>query len=246
MSRKAVCRIALGLAVFGLLAVFPGAALAGPPLICHPFKIGDAKSLAWNDAKESPKPDYDTRRVVGDTLALLAPETPVIVRMETLRRAMTYASRDPQTAGELLAKIKARAEGAEAKGKLDALAVFDYGYLVETYKQARLVAEHKMSDASAESAGVLTKSVTDVDGYSLVTKASRLRGGDPEMEFAAALITIGSRQTYIKDRDYNEHLRKAVLGAREGSLLAANLPVHFGFRGKTFAELRSNIGSAKN
>lgn len=243
MSRKAISRIALGLAVFGILAVFPGAALAGPPLICHPFKIGDAKSLPWDEAKwnEAAKTDYDLRRLVGDTLALLTPQTPVIVRMETLRRAMIYASRDPQTAVELLAKVKARAEGAEAKGKLDALSTFDYGYLVETYKQARLVAEHKMSDASAESAGVLTKSVIDVDGYAWVTKAIRLRGGDPEMEFAAALITISGRQ-----RDYDEHLRKAVAGAREGSLLAANLPVHFGFRGKTIAELRASVGNAKN
>lgn len=246
MTRKMLRSLWLILPVLALL-VLPQFILAGPPLICHPFKIGDAKSLPWGGSgKFEAKADYDVARLVDDTLALLTPNTPVIVRMETLRRAMLYASRDQQVAGELLAKIKARAEEAEIKGKLNALAVFDFGYLVETYKQARLVAEHKLSDASTESAGAVSKSVAGADGYAWVTKAIRLRGGDPEMEFAAALITIGSRQTYIKDKDYNEHLRKAVAGAREGSLLASNLPVHFGFRGKTIAELRSSVGNTKN
>lgn len=240
MTRK-IRSLWLILPVLALL-VLPQFILAGPPLICHPFKIGDAKSLPWSGSgKFEAKADYDVARLVDDTLALLTPNTPVIVRMETLRRAMLYASRDQQVAGELLAKVKARAEEAEIKGKLNALAVFDFGYLVETYKQARLVAEHKISDASTESAGAVSKSVAGVDGYAWVTKAIRLRGGDPEMEFAAALIMIGSRQ-----KDYDEHLRKAVAGAREGSLLASNLPVHFGFRGKTIAELRSSVGNTKN
>src|SRR5262249_18555306 len=67
-------------------------ALAGPPLICHPYDIGDAKSLPWNGSEwRDVKPDYELNRLVEDTLALLTPETPVIVRMETLRRATIYA-----------------------------------------------------------------------------------------------------------------------------------------------------------
>src|SRR4029077_2629159 len=52
-------------------------ALAGPPLLCHPFDIGTARSLPWTgpgwfDAK----PDYHLDSLVADTEALLGPSTP--------------------------------------------------------------------------------------------------------------------------------------------------------------------------
>ena len=40
--------------------------------------------------------DYNLQNLVADTEALLTPSTPVIVRMETLRRAALYASLDEQ------------------------------------------------------------------------------------------------------------------------------------------------------
>src|SRR5205085_9746344 len=68
-------------------------AQAGPPLICHPFEIANAQSLPWSNPSEwrAVKGDYDLNRLVNDTLALLTPNTPVIVRMETMRRATVYA-----------------------------------------------------------------------------------------------------------------------------------------------------------
>src|SRR5262245_50874940 len=74
-------------------AVFQQPAIAGPPLICHPIETGDAKSLPWGSSADwrAAKPDYDLNRLVEDTLALLTPETPVLARMETLRRATIYA-----------------------------------------------------------------------------------------------------------------------------------------------------------
>ena len=71
-------------------------ALAGPPLLCHPFDIGAAKSLPWDGAQGWSKgsADYPLGRLVTDTEAILQPATPVLVRMETLRRAAIYASRD--------------------------------------------------------------------------------------------------------------------------------------------------------
>src|SRR5688572_20275282 len=91
------------LIVVGLLS---GAqpALAGPPLLCHPFDIGSARSLPWNDTAAwwNGRSDYDVRNLVADTQALLTPATPVIVRMETLRRAAIYASRDARVAAQLL------------------------------------------------------------------------------------------------------------------------------------------------
>ena len=110
--------------------------LAGPPLICHPISIGSAQSLPWpNDGGNLVgRSDYDVSHLVADTLSLLTPEMPVLVRMETLRRATIYAQRDQQVAKELLLRLNARTT-ANAR---DALASFDFGYLVECYKQAQL------------------------------------------------------------------------------------------------------------
>src|SRR5512147_3113240 len=74
-------------------------ALAGPPLLCHPYDIAGARSLPWQDGAaswEASRSDYPAERLTTDTLALLAPATPVVVRMETLRRAAIYSARDPQ------------------------------------------------------------------------------------------------------------------------------------------------------
>ncbi len=221
MTRKFLVPLGLSLAVFALLVVFPQSVLAGPPLICHPFKIGDAKSLPWNEAAQGPKADYEVGRLVGDTLALLTPDAPIIVRMETLRRAMFYAAKHQHVAGELLERLRARALEAEAKGKPNALAAFDFGYLVERYRQAVPMFEHKLIEGTRESASGLANFVAALDGYNWVTKAIRLRGGDPEMEFAAALMTERGGQ-----KGHREHVGKAAAGAKEGSLLARNLASH--------------------
>ena len=44
----------------------------------------------------------------------------------------------------------------------------------------------------------------------------------------------------------NEHFRRAVAGATDGSLLAGNLVLHFGDQAKNFAELRAKYGNTKN
>jgi len=232
MKRSKQVSSLLGLLILAGISAFPQAALAGPPLICHPFDIGGAKSLAWlGGDRESGgdwrgvDPNYAIGRLVEDTLALLTPEQPVIVRMETLRRAAVYGAwalrdrkvgysvKDEKVARELLDRLLARAKAAEAKGQRAALAWFDAGYLAETYKQAGLT--------------------TDVKGYDLVAKAIALRGQDSEMEFAAAIITEGG-----SSKAHCDHFQKAVNGAKDGSLLAKNLVTHFGERGATIADLR--------
>ena len=90
------------IAVLAVLALaFP--AVAGPPLLCNPFDIGNAKSLPWDGTRAfwQGRADYRLENLVADTAALLTPSTPVIVRMETLRRAALYASTDGETAGRL-------------------------------------------------------------------------------------------------------------------------------------------------
>jgi len=55
-----------------------------------------------------------------------------------------------------------------------------------------------------------------------VRKAISLRGSDPEMEFAAALITLSSPESAHRD-----HVQKAMAGAKSDSLLAQNLASNF-------------------
>src|SRR5206468_592391 len=70
---------------------------AGPPLICHTIEIGQSKSLPWisHNWNLSGGETYDTKNLVRDTLEILAPDTPILVRMETLRRATLYTRKDP-------------------------------------------------------------------------------------------------------------------------------------------------------
>lgn len=216
------------LALLAGLTALAQTALAGPPLICHALDIGGAKSLPWNvEARYSSgggwslsgNPDYSLSRLAGDTLALLAPTTPVIVRMETIRRATLYAQQDPEIARQLLASLRARAFDAEAKGRPDALAWFDLGYLVESYKQAnqtyRQVGSEKWEPA------VRPNPASGLDGYAWVRRAISLKGGDAEMEFAAALITVEGPAEVRSDR--LEHARLAMVGAAADPLLATNL-----------------------
>jgi hypothetical protein len=168
--------------------------------------------------------------LVEDTLALLTPQTPVLVRMETLRRAAVYAENNPRVAEELAAKLLARANAAGAKDAAGALALFDAGYLLETYGQTELARQNFIVRAE--------------NGYALVLKALRLRGNDAEMEFAAALIALEHNKAAGR-----EHLQRALAAAGSRSLLERNLVSHaqiFGMRGTNVPELRASLDSTKD
>lgn len=240
MMRKTLRSFSLALAALAVVTIFNEVAQAGPPLLCRPMETGNAESLPWSGAEwRAVKADYDINRLVDDTLRLLTPDTPVLARMETLRRATIYAAwslsdrevgyhiGDLRVANELFARLKEQA--AQAKGESAALALFDLGYYVESYKQA--TSFHKDPNPARS-----------VDGYALVIKAINLRGSnDPVMEFAAAVITTEPRRAGTR-----EHLRKAVMSASADSLLARNLVNHFNDKGRTVAELRAYLGSTKN
>jgi len=231
---------ALGFAALFALAHI---AKAGPWLTCHALDIGDAKSLPWNSDmwSLSGKTDYDLSRLVADTLELLAPSTPVIVRMETIRRATLYAQKDQRIAKELLLKLRSRALDSEAKAGADALAWFDLGYLVECYKQANLT--YKKLDSGGWDAVVNSNPASGLDGYAWVEKAIRLRGQDPEMEFAAALISLPGLGIG-HHASHQEHVEKAVAGAKGDSLLATNLATHLS--GDTIGAMLAKVATAKN
>ena len=206
MNSHAFSRLAIS--IVAVLLGFTTFAQAGPPLICHPIEIGQAKSLPWVEFNHRGSTHYDLKNLSRDTLAILDSHAPVLVRMETLRRATIYARQDPQVAKELITRLQARAAKSDVARRPDALAWFDVGYLAEAYKQW-------MGKGEPNPAAGL-------DGYSLVRKAISLRGSDPEMEFAAALITLPS-----PDSVHRNHVQEAMEGAKNDSLLAQNLASNF-------------------
>ena len=195
-------------AVVCVLLGFATNALAGPPLICHAIEIGQAKSLPPIDWNSSDTGGYDLKNLSRDTLAILDSSPSVLVRMETLRRATIYARHDPAAAKELLLKLRGRADRSEATGHPDALSWFDVGYLAEAYQ------EWMGRNESNPAVGL--------DGYTWIRRAIPLRGKDAEMEFAAALVTLSGPESA-----HREHVRKAIAGAKEDSLLSQNLAARF-------------------
>ena len=186
MLRRPLTVVATTMAA-ALLAAQP--VLAGPPLVCFPFEIGNARSL----------PELVELLRADQTIELLDAKTPVIVHMETMRRAALYALANRTAGAELLAKLRERAGMKTADAPL---AVFDFGYLVETYRQAGV----HLGD--------------EIDGYVWVQKAIALQK-DPQMEFAAAIISA-----WPKRAEHTEHVRNATAGAANDPLLSKNLAGH--------------------
>src|SRR5260370_36170489 len=81
-------------------------AQAGPPLICHPYDIGNAQSLPWGHGRDAvgfdnPDPNYNIKQLTTDTLKILDSGAPALARMETMRRASLYRSNDAAAAASL-------------------------------------------------------------------------------------------------------------------------------------------------
>jgi hypothetical protein len=207
MNSRASSLVSAGLMAIVLTCAAP--LFAGPPLICHAIEIGHAQTLPWVDLNyHKGDSSYNLQNLAKDTLAILDSSPAVLVRMETLRRATLYARQDPRTAKELLTRLRARATEApeDARG---ALAWFDFGYLAESYNQ--WIGKNEPNPA------------VGVDGYGWVKRAIQQRGDDPEMEFAAALITLTSTTG-----DHRDHVQKAKAGGKTDALLAQNLASRFG------------------
>jgi len=189
-------------------------ALAGPPFVCHPFEIESAESLPWGASNNfmAMRDDYDFHRVVLDTEKLLTPSTPTLVRMETLRRASLYASRDRTVAEQLLAMLMGRVTAAEKAGHPDALALFDAGYIVESLSELEQFGIHMKAFAGLER--VLAGVTYPFESRPLLEKSAALRPGDASIEFALALLSPADRTS---------HLKNAQAGAKQDQLLASNL-----------------------
>lgn len=219
MTLRKISSLKYFAAIAGALLMFSAPALAGPPLICHAIDIGSEQSLPWTSTgwNLGGQENYDVSHLVTDTLALLTPSTPVLLRMETLRRATLYGQQRTPVAKELLFRLEARTR----ENPKDALAAFDFGYLVECYRQASWLRQHTdWLKATADPAG--PNLAMKIDGYAWVLKAITLRGTDPQMEFAAALMTTEGARS-----EHDRHLQNALAGAKADAMLARNLSSRF-------------------
>ena len=210
MNSRSMNGASLVLRVLALFAMTASPTLAGPELLCWPFDIGGAKSLpmgtsGWRAVEQ----DYDIKRLAGDTLGLLTPDAPVLVRMETLRRAVVYSKDDSAVSGDLLSRLQGRVHVAEKTGKPDSLADFDLGYFIEARRQASMIFK-------------VMAPLKGLDGYALVTRALGERGENPQMEYAAALLA----RVRGLGVEWPAHLQKALEGAKADQLLARNVVKH--------------------
>ncbi len=193
-----------------VVVVFATPALAGPPLICHPFQTDGGRLIAWGTGSGWNTPDrgYDIKRLVVDTTSALSSEAPILNRMENIRRATIYAMRDPQIAHQLLKTTIDRALATST----NSAAWFDAGYMIESYKQAVPIRDNSKPELRAWAA---VDETIKVDGYNWVKKAMAMTSASAEMEFAASLMTQGTIAS--------AHRVKALAAATKGSLLAKNL-----------------------
>ena len=184
-------------------------ALAGPPLICNPFVTEGGSLIAWGTGSgwNTPDHNYDIKKLVADTTAVLTPETSVLTRMENLRRATIYAMRDPVIAEQLLRALMRRALSTTNDGG----AWFDAGYLIEAYRQGTHLRGERKTGSAAWAA---VDETIRVDGYGFVKKAIAMRGANAEMELAASLMTQGA---------VAEAHRARAAKAGPGSLVVKNL-----------------------
>jgi hypothetical protein len=206
-TRTLIASVTLSVIAFAMPA------LAGPPFNCHIFEIGSAKSLPWNGGNNwlGMRDDYDVRHVVADTEALLSPSTPVIVRMETLRRASLYASRERAIAEQLIAAMMSRVNSAAQARQ--AIALFDAGFVIEALNEVEQSGSYTklLAGSGRELVGLTNPN----DGRALIQKSLALRPGDASIEFALGLVS--------RSPESEGHFQKARTGAREDDLLASNL-----------------------
>ena len=209
MSRRArpatLARAAL------VILLSPLAAYAGPPVLWHPLDIGGAVSLPWSRSSNwwKGQDGYDLRRLVPDTEILLKEGQPLIVRMETLRRAAVYASEDAAVAQTLFARILRRA------AQSDDLAVFDVLFLRAVLQAIGRLGEERQFEARARNVRQIPALF---DGNDAAQRIAALRPDDPEAAFACALIAAST------DRNaYATYRARAVAGVQHNTLLARNI-----------------------
>lgn len=205
-------------AVLAAALLFSTVALAGPPLLCHPFDTGGAASLPWGKHWNDIDRRYDTARLPADTLNLLRADTPVIARMETLRRAAIYASANGGILRDIAGKLDTRAAAAKTP-QARALALFDAGYFAETLQDIARLQGYDMPGIGKVDLHALNAVLAKGDGSLRIAEALELQANDASMRFASALVASADR----RNGDYAQQARLARAGASRDRLLARNI-----------------------
>ncbi len=205
---------------FAVLVLLSATADAGPPLICHPLETGSAKLLPMGRRArlEHARSFLRRRQVARDTLELLSSDAPLLARMENMRRATIYGMERPKIAAQLLDAVVGRVTSQAARGQEDALAWFDAGYLIETYRQAAIVGRHDLL-ASIDAPSTGYAEVNELDGYAMLGKVLELAGANADVEFARSMMTTDLSAAA-------EHRQQASANAPIGSPLAHNLEAY--------------------
>ena len=217
MNLRSTPALRQGIALSVLLLAVP--AFAGPPLLCHPFDTAGAPSLAWGGKGwNQARADYDLDALVARTEVLLGADAPVIARMETLRRAAIYASREGRVASALADRLEARV-GAATDRDARARAAFDSGFYREALQEIVRLQGYDMPGIGRVDAAALRALLAEGDGNARIDEALALRPRDPALRFAAALVA-GADQ---RRDEIATHARLARAGAADDRLLAANI-----------------------
>ena len=189
--------------------------------LCRTLDITGTRSLPWGHEWWARDTAFNLDRLVAEAEALLTPSTPVIVRMETIRRASIYASHDERVAEQLFSRLMERAARSESAGRPDAFALFDAAYMATMFAQISTFQGREVGILSAR----MKTLVSQADDYVLVTKSLALRPDDPQLHFGAALMASRRKEHHAASR---EHARRAREGAAGDPWLVRNLP-HISF-----------------
>jgi len=221
----------VAIVVFGALSAF-----AGPPLLCHRFDLGDAQTIpfgeeSWSDIQSG----LSAEEIVVQTLDVLSPSAPILVRMETLRRASIYAKKIDGVGAGLLMQLLARQLREGADNRAHALLQFDVGYLLATCEQ---LGGRSPGLPDWLGGAPALPSLQNVSGYDLLRRAEPLLGEDPQFHFACAVVTA-----YPRESRFTDHLRCAIEGTEDNTPLARNIVAVFGDGRTSLEGLRARYGA---
>lgn len=194
--------------------------LLGPPAVCHPFAIGDARSLPWKSDAFGFDPEFPLDKLNPELATLLDHQEDTLVQLESIRRAVVYAVGFGRTkelsldkrklhTEMLISMLRARVLDSVREGageEAQARAWFHLGYALAAVDQ--LDWDHDLGWHLG-------------DGRDELKPALQWEGADAGMCLGAALaIWISEEDSIVRDRLL---LKAARLAGEDGGLVTDNL-----------------------
>ncbi|MBL8763779.1 MAG: hypothetical protein JNM07_05880 [Phycisphaerae bacterium] len=218
----------------GMVLVVAAGVFGGPPLLCHPLDIGDAKSIPRDDGSAR----LSNEAVMDGANNVLRTSEDLVVHIETIRRAAMHLGDARGSITEFYADTCARALDAETgpDRKVAARAWFDAAYLTAVRVEMGWDRHEKRDDRTGLPAG-----------YAWLRRAIDMsEGAVPEMHLAAAMMLIDRRADPKGENAklFGDHARKMLEGTKPGSLLAKNAEgwfKHFGLNPNDFRGARAAV-----